>query len=167
MKHSLLNLLSSALVPILCADIATGTSCNVHLCLIAIAAMRTFPNELAVGIRTRGVRLAIRKAITADNLTAYVLDAPVERSTGCRGVVLIIENEYEEAALKERGNQLGIGLISETLGIRIHYVQDRHAAALANGCRGVGLITIVISMYVHGEVGGVILYRSRCVKVIG
>ena len=101
MKHSFLNFLSSALVPILCADIATGTSCNVHLCLIAIAAMRTFPNELAVGIRTRGVRLATRKAITADNLTAYVLDAPVERSTGCRGVVLIIENEYEEAALKD------------------------------------------------------------------
>ena len=61
MKHSLLNLLSSALVPILCADIATGTSCNVHLCLIAIAAMRTFPNELAV-IVIRDLDLTVKAA---------------------------------------------------------------------------------------------------------
>lgn len=101
MKHSFLNFLSSALIPILRANVSAGTSCDVHLGLITVAAMGTFPHELAVGIRTRGVRLATSKAITADNLTAYVLDAPVERSTGCRGVVLIIENEYEEAALKD------------------------------------------------------------------
>ena len=50
MKHSFLNFLSSALIPILRANVFAGTSCDVHLGLITVAAMGTFPHELAVGI---------------------------------------------------------------------------------------------------------------------
>ena len=50
MQNSFLNLLSSALVPVLCADVAAGTSCNVHFRLIAVVAIGAFPDELAVGV---------------------------------------------------------------------------------------------------------------------
>ena len=50
MQNSFLDLLGSALIPVLSTDIAAGTSCNVHLALVAIAAIRAFPNELTVSI---------------------------------------------------------------------------------------------------------------------
>ena len=48
MQYSFLDLLSSALVPILCADITTGTASNVHLVLVSVVAVRAIPNELSV-----------------------------------------------------------------------------------------------------------------------
>lgn len=48
MKHTLFDLLCSALIPELCTDITAGASCDVHLALIAVSAVRTFPNELVV-----------------------------------------------------------------------------------------------------------------------
>ena len=48
MKYSFLDLLGSALVPILRADVAAGSSCNIHLGLITVAALRTLPDQLAV-----------------------------------------------------------------------------------------------------------------------
>ena len=61
MKHSFLNFLSSALIPILRANVSAGTSCDVHLGLITVAAMGTFPHELAVGI-IRYLDLAVKTA---------------------------------------------------------------------------------------------------------
>ena len=61
MKHSFLNFLSSALIPILRANVSAGTSCDVHLGLITVAAMGTFPHELAVGI-IRYFNLAVKTA---------------------------------------------------------------------------------------------------------
>ena len=48
MKHSFFYFLSSALIPELRTDIAAGTSCNVHLRLILIAAVWATPHKLAV-----------------------------------------------------------------------------------------------------------------------
>ena len=48
MQHALLDLLCPALIPELCTDIATGTACDIHLALIAVAAIRTLPYQLAV-----------------------------------------------------------------------------------------------------------------------
>lgn len=48
MKHPFLNFLSSALIPELSSDISTGSSCNIHLILITVAAVRTLPHKLAV-----------------------------------------------------------------------------------------------------------------------
>ena len=64
MEHSFLNFLSSTLVPILCSNIAAGSSCNVHLILIAVAALGAFPNELAVVILLNK-NLAIKTAFLA------------------------------------------------------------------------------------------------------
>jgi hypothetical protein len=43
-----LDLLGSALVPILRADVAAGSSCNVHLELVTVAALGALPNQLTV-----------------------------------------------------------------------------------------------------------------------
>ena len=48
MQYSVLDLLGSALVPVLGADVAAGTAGNVHLSLVRIAALGAFPNQLAV-----------------------------------------------------------------------------------------------------------------------
>ena len=40
--------MGASLIPILRTDIAAGTSCNVHLSLIAVVTVGTLPNELAV-----------------------------------------------------------------------------------------------------------------------
>ena len=48
MKHSFLNLLSSSLIPELCSDISTCSSCNIHLILIAVATIRALPDKLSV-----------------------------------------------------------------------------------------------------------------------
>ena len=45
MKDAVFDFLRSALIPVLRSDIAAGASCDVHLRLIAIMAMRTFPYE--------------------------------------------------------------------------------------------------------------------------
>ena len=47
MKNSVLNLLRSALVPVLRTDVAASTTGNVHLRLVTVFTMRTLPNEFA------------------------------------------------------------------------------------------------------------------------
>ena len=48
MQDSVLNFLGSALIPVLGTDVAAGTAGNVHLALVGIAALRTYPNQLAI-----------------------------------------------------------------------------------------------------------------------
>ena len=48
MEDSFLDLLGASLIPILRTDITASTSCNVHLGLVTVVAVGTFPNELAV-----------------------------------------------------------------------------------------------------------------------
>ena len=50
MENSLLDLLGTSLIPELGSDISTGTSCNVHLVLVSVAAVRALPYQLAVCI---------------------------------------------------------------------------------------------------------------------
>ena len=48
MEYSFLDLLGTSLIPVLGTDVAAGTSCNVHLGLIAVVTVGALPNELAV-----------------------------------------------------------------------------------------------------------------------
>ena len=48
MQDSVLDLLGSALIPILGTDVAAGTAGNIHLALVGIAALGADPNQLAV-----------------------------------------------------------------------------------------------------------------------
>ena len=68
MQYSILDFLRSALSPVLCADVAAGASCDVHLRLIAIVAMRAFPNQL-----TRFVRNNLNFTVKAAFLTIVAL----------------------------------------------------------------------------------------------
>ena len=46
-EDSVLDFLCTALVPELGADVAAGSSCDAHLVLVAVAAVRAFPDEFA------------------------------------------------------------------------------------------------------------------------
>ena len=49
-QHAVADLLGSALVPVLGADVAARPARDVHLRLVGVAALRAGPDELAVGI---------------------------------------------------------------------------------------------------------------------
>ena len=51
MKYPVLDFLRPALIPELRADIAAGPARDAHLILVFIAAIRTFPDQLAVRVR--------------------------------------------------------------------------------------------------------------------
>ena len=48
MQDPILDLLGSALVPVLGADVAAGAPCHIHLVLVGVAALGADPNQLAV-----------------------------------------------------------------------------------------------------------------------
>src|SRR5574344_2117436 len=48
MNVSLFDFLGSALVPVVEADVSTGSPGNVHLVLVSISALRTFPNQITI-----------------------------------------------------------------------------------------------------------------------
>ena len=48
MQYAVLDLLCAALVPVLGADVAAGSAGYVHFILVGIAALRAFPDQLAV-----------------------------------------------------------------------------------------------------------------------
>ena len=48
MKDPVLDLLRAALIPELSSDISTGSSCNIHLILITVTTIRTFPYKLSI-----------------------------------------------------------------------------------------------------------------------
>lgn len=58
MEYAIFDLLRTSLVPELRTDIATGTTCNVHLILVAVATLRAFPYELTVVV-SNDLNLAI------------------------------------------------------------------------------------------------------------
>ena len=63
MEHALFDLLRSTLIPILGTDIAAGTACHVHLGLVGVAAVRAFPDQLAVILND--LDLAVKAALLA------------------------------------------------------------------------------------------------------
>ena len=54
MQYPLLNFFCSSLIPILSTDISTSSSGNIHLCLVTIATVRTFPHQLFVFVGNNG-----------------------------------------------------------------------------------------------------------------
>ena len=48
MQDPVLDLLGTALIPVLGADITAGTSCHVHLALVGVAALGADPDQLVV-----------------------------------------------------------------------------------------------------------------------
>ena len=50
MNVSFFNFLGSALVPVVEANVTTSSPGDIHLVLVSISALRTFPNQLAITI---------------------------------------------------------------------------------------------------------------------
>ena len=50
MQYALLDFLRTSLIPELCSDISAGTARNAHLILVAVAAVRAFPDQFAIVI---------------------------------------------------------------------------------------------------------------------
>ena len=50
MQYTFLNFLCTSLIPELRADITAGSSCNIHLILISVAAVWAFPDKFTVFI---------------------------------------------------------------------------------------------------------------------
>ena len=48
MKYSVLYFLGTSLIPELCSDISAGTSCHKEGVLVAVATVRTLPDQFAV-----------------------------------------------------------------------------------------------------------------------
>src|SRR5574344_521985 len=48
MQYTLFDFLRAPLIPVLCADVAACSARDIHCCLIAVAAVRTFPDEFSV-----------------------------------------------------------------------------------------------------------------------
>ena len=64
MKHPFFYLLRPALIPEQCADISAGSAGNVHLILIPVFAVRTFPDKLSVIILYYLYLTAVSAALT-------------------------------------------------------------------------------------------------------
>ena len=67
MQHPFLNFLHSALVPIVCADVAAGAPGHVHLALVSVVAVGALPHQLAV------VLYNLDLAVPAADLTVVAL----------------------------------------------------------------------------------------------
>ena len=97
MEHSFLNLLGSALVPELGADIAAGTSCHIQRILIPVAAVRAFPFQLAV-LSSHDLNLAFITAVLAVIALCVqlrihnVVINKADHLKNCRNIVLHIRN---------------------------------------------------------------------------
>ena len=50
MQHPVFYLLRPPLIPELCSDIAAGSSCDIHLILVTVAAVRALPHQLSLRI---------------------------------------------------------------------------------------------------------------------
>ena len=47
-QHTVFDFLGSSLIPVLCADVAAGAPCHIHLALVSIATLGAYPDQLAV-----------------------------------------------------------------------------------------------------------------------
>ena len=65
MQNTLFYFLRSALIPKLRADISAGAACNIHFCLIGVAAVGAAPNQFAVGILLN-LNFAVKAAFLAE-----------------------------------------------------------------------------------------------------
>ena len=153
MKYSILNLLCTSLIPELGSDITAGTSCNEESVLVAVAAVRALPDELAVilddlnltvvaallAIITLGVKLGVHDVIVdiADDLQdgfeviLHVRDLDVADGTaGGKRLELRLEAE-----LFKRVNMLGNVDVVAVCDIRlIRDARDDAEAALEALC---------------------------------
>ena len=99
MKHSVLNLLGTALVPILCADVSAGSSGHGHLALVTVSAIRALPNKLAhivlydPDLAVIAAALAIIRLGVKLSIHDVIIDE-LDETEYCRNVVLHVGNLY-------------------------------------------------------------------------
>ena len=63
MQYSLLDFLGTSLIPELGSDVTAGTASHAHLILIAVAAVRALPDELAASLFIHNLDLPIVSAL--------------------------------------------------------------------------------------------------------
>ena len=98
MKDTVLNLGGTALVPELRTDITTCSSCDMHLVLVSVAALWTFPHELAVFfdylnltiVAADLAEVGLRVELGIEDSVVYVM----HYGENCRDVVLHVRNLY-------------------------------------------------------------------------
>ena len=99
MQNPILDLLGTALVPVLGADVAAGSSCHVHFALVGIAALGADPDELTVGVLLNGDLTVIAALLTVVRLGVQlgIHDIIIDKlndGDDCRKIFLHIRNFY-------------------------------------------------------------------------
>ena len=116
MKDTVLNLGGTALVPELCTDITTCSACDMHLMLVSVAALWTFPHELAVFfdylnltiVAADLAEVGLRVELSVEDGVVNVM----HYGENCRDVVLHVRNLYI-ADCSARGQLLECRFFSE------------------------------------------------------
>ena len=99
MKHSVLDLLGTALVPVLGSDVSAGSSGNGHLALITVSTVRALPNKLAhivlddLDLAVITAAFAIIRLGVKLSIHDVVIDE-LDKTEYCRNVVLHVRNLY-------------------------------------------------------------------------
>ena len=113
MQHAILNFLCASLVPELCSNITAGSSGNAHLVLVAVAAVRALPDQLAVLVLFNLDLSVISANITeiALGIQLCVHDVVIDKlhnRENCRNVLLHVRN-FHVADGTSRGKLLEFG----------------------------------------------------------
>ena len=95
MKHALANLLRAALIPELRTNVAAGSAGNIHLVLVAISAVRAFPNELSAIFDN------LNFAVIAADLTVIALCVQF----GIHDIVIYKPHDLENLAKASMGSR--------------------------------------------------------------
>ena len=99
---------------------------------------------LALGISVK-VEILLSLKIIYERLRRHI-----ERMSGCKRVVKVVENYYDVASVKHRLNNSLIAIRTDSLGVRINSVYDNGSSVnFRNYCGGVALVLIV-----HGVLQG-------------
>ncbi len=96
-QDSFLDFLCSALIPVLGADVAAGSSRDVHRGLVGVAAVRAFPDELVSFVRHDSDFAGVAAFLAAVALCVqlgihYVVVDVLEQCHDSRNVVLHVRN---------------------------------------------------------------------------
>ena len=99
MQYAFLNFLCAALVPVLGSDVTAGAAGNVHCRLVAVSALRAFPDEFAVfvfdylnfaGVTTFLAAVALGVEFSVHDVFVDVL----EKCHYSRNIVFHVRNFY-------------------------------------------------------------------------
>lgn len=131
-QHAVADFLGTTLIPELGTDVATGTTSHVHLGLIAVAALRALPDELAVVFHDLDLTIvATHLAVIALGVELSVHDVLVDElhyAHDSGEVVLHVRNlDVGDGAARRELLELALEL---ELGKGVNLLADVHVVAV-------------------------------------